>query len=149
AGDDLPSDDALLDVYREQAAILAGAGVDLIVLEMLDVRWAAALTAAGETGLPVWAGILVHEEGGRLVTPRTGEPLVHDLPALLGKAPDGRAAVLVMHSAVETAPRALDLIAEHWSGPRGAYPHAGHFERPNWVFEDIAPEALADEAEGW
>src|ERR1700750_1762173 len=60
AGDDLPSDAVLLDVYREQAGILADAGVDLIVLEMLDVRWAPALTAARETGLPVWAGLWAH-----------------------------------------------------------------------------------------
>jgi S-methylmethionine-dependent homocysteine/selenocysteine methylase len=149
AGDDLPSDPVLLDVYREQAGILADAGVDLIVLEMLDVRWAAALTAARETGLPVWAGIWADVEAGRLVTPRTGDALNHDLPALLGDYREGLAAVLVMHSAIETVPRALDLIAEHWNGPRGAYPHRGRFERPNWVFDDIAPETLADEAERW
>jgi S-methylmethionine-dependent homocysteine/selenocysteine methylase len=149
AGGDLPSDATLLEVYREQAAILAAAGVDLIVLEMLDVRWGAAVTAARETGLPVWAGLWAHVEAGRLVTPRTGDPLDRDLPALLGEHGDGLAAVLVMHSAVETVPPALELIAEHWSGPRGAYPHRGRFERPNWAFEDIAPEALADEAEAW
>ena len=149
AGADLPSEAVLLEVYREQAGILAAAGVDLIVLEMLDVRWAPALTAAAETGLPVWAGIWAHEDGGRLITPRLGTALDDDLPALIGEHREDIAAVLVMHSAVATVPRALDLIGAHWRGPRGAYPHHGRFERPNWVFEDIAPATLADAAESW
>ena len=50
--------------------MLAAAGVDLIVLEMLDVRWGAAVTAARETGLPVWAGIWAHlDPDGRPITP--------------------------------------------------------------------------------
>ena len=144
-----PREALVLDVYREQAAILAAAGVDLIVLEMLDVRWAAALTAARETGLPVWAGIWTHLDGdGRPITPKVGTPLEDDLPALLDGG-DGLDAVLVMHSAVGATLPGLDLVARQWSGPRGAYPHAGRFERPNWIFEDIAPAALADEAERW
>jgi methionine synthase I (cobalamin-dependent) len=149
SGGDLPSDAVVLDVYRDQAAMLAGAGVDLIVLEMLDVRWAPAVRAAAETGLPVWAGVWAHlDADGRLITPKTGGAFEDDLPALLGGG-EGLDAVLVMHSVLAAVPPALDLIARHWSGPRGAYPHAGHFERPNWVFEDIAPAALADAAEGW
>jgi methionine synthase I (cobalamin-dependent) len=147
--DEAPREALVLDVYREQAAMLAGAGVDLIVLEMLDVRWGAALTAARETGLPVWAGIWAHlDPDGRPITPKVGTPLADDLPALLDGG-DGVDAVLVMHSAIGATLPALDLVARHWSGPRGAYPHAGHFERPSWIFDDIAPSALADEAEGW
>jgi S-methylmethionine-dependent homocysteine/selenocysteine methylase len=149
SGGELPSEAVVLDVYREQGEMLAAAGVDLIVLEMLDVRWAPAVRAAAETGLPVWAGLWAHLDGdGRLITPKTGAPLEDDLPAVLGGG-EGLAAVLVMHSVLEAVPPALDLIARHWSGPRGAYPHAGHFERPNWVFEDIPPGALAHAAEGW
>ena len=45
--------------FREQAELLTDAGVDLIVLEMIDARGygRAALQAAAETGLPVWLGI--------------------------------------------------------------------------------------------
>ena len=146
---DAPSEAVVLEAYREQAAVLADAGADLIVLEMLDVRWAPAVVAARETGLPVWAGVWAHTDGdGRLVTPMTGGLLEDDLPVVLGDGA-GLAAVLVMHSAIAAVPPALDLIARHWTGPRGAYPHAGHFARPNWVFEDIAPAALADEAARW
>ena len=47
--------------FREQAEILAGAGVDLIILEMMrDITYtAAALDAATATGLPVWVGFSV------------------------------------------------------------------------------------------
>jgi S-methylmethionine-dependent homocysteine/selenocysteine methylase len=45
--------------FREQAELLAEAGVDLIALEMIDAAGygRAALQAAAETGLPVWLGI--------------------------------------------------------------------------------------------
>jgi S-methylmethionine-dependent homocysteine/selenocysteine methylase len=44
--------------FREQARLLAGAGADLIALEMIGARGygRAALQAAAETGLPVWLG---------------------------------------------------------------------------------------------
>jgi methionine synthase I (cobalamin-dependent) len=146
AAADAPSEDHVLEVYGEQAAVLADAGVDVIVLEMFDARWAAAHRAARATGLPVWLGIWgrLGEDGG-LRTP-TRRPLEEDLPALIG---DGADAVLVMHSPLEAVRPALDAIAKVWDGPRGAYPHAGHFERPNWVFEEVAPSVLADEAEQW
>jgi S-methylmethionine-dependent homocysteine/selenocysteine methylase len=144
--DERPSDEQLLDVYGEQAAVLADAGVDLIVLEMLDARWSAALRPALATGLPVWAGVWTElGEDGRLRAP-TGRAFEEDLPALLD---DRLAAVLVMHSHLDAVDAALAAIARHWDGPRGAYPHAGHWERPNWVFEDLAPDAMADHAAAW
>jgi S-methylmethionine-dependent homocysteine/selenocysteine methylase len=144
--EDAPPPYDVLAVYREQAALLADAGVDLIVLEMFDTRWSAARQAARETGLPVWLGIWgrLGDDGG-LLTP-SGRPLEDDLPELIG---DGADAVLVMHSPLETVRPALAAIASAWDGPRGAYPHSGHFERPHWVFKDVAPSVLADEAEAW
>jgi methionine synthase I (cobalamin-dependent) len=143
---DAPSEEHVLEVYGEQAAVLADAGVDVIVLEMFDARWAAARRAARATGLPVWLGVWGRPgEDGDLLTP-TRRPLEDDLPELIG---DGADAVLVMHSPLETVAPALAAIAQAWDGPRGAYPHAGHFERPNWVFKDVAPSVLADEAERW
>jgi methionine synthase I (cobalamin-dependent) len=145
--DRAPSEAYVLEVYREQAAVLADAGVDLIVLEMFDARWGAALQAARETGLPVWAGLWARlGADGDLLAPMGDHPLEDDLPALIG---DGTSAVLIMHSPLEVVDPALELIARHWDGPRGAYPHAGHFERPNWVFEEVAPDVLADDAAGW
>ena len=55
----IPSYEDALQDYREQARILAGAGVDLIVLEMFarTVDLKAAIEATTETGLPIWAGL--------------------------------------------------------------------------------------------
>jgi S-methylmethionine-dependent homocysteine/selenocysteine methylase len=140
-------DRRVLDVYREQGALLAEAGAELIVLEMFDVRWTAALEAARETGLPVWAGIWARvEPDGALLAPTADRPLEDDLPELMG---DGVSAVLVMHSPLEAVDPALAAIARHWDGPRGAYPHAGHFEQPHWIFKEVAPDAMAGEAETW
>jgi S-methylmethionine-dependent homocysteine/selenocysteine methylase len=144
--DELPSEARLLEVYGEQAAILADAGVDLIVLEMFDARWAAALQAARQTGLPIWIGVWTElTPEGELRAP-TGRPFEQDLPALIG---DGVEAVLVMHSPLEAVRPALAAIARHWTGPRGAYPHAGRFERPTWIFREVAPSAMAGEAAAW
>lgn len=146
ARDEPPSDEELLDVYGEQAALLADAGVDLIVLEMFDARWAAALRPALDTGLPVWLGVWTElGRDGELLAP-TGRAFEDDLPALIA---DRIAAVLVMHSPLDAVRPALAAIARRWPGPRGAYPHAGHWERPNWVFEDVAPGVMADHAEAW
>ena len=142
----LPSEAQLLEVYGEQAAILADAGVDLIVLEMFDARWAAALEAARRTGLPIWLGVWTElTPEGELRAP-TGHSFEQDLPAVIG---DGVEAVLVMHSPLDAVRPALAAIERHWTGPRGAYPHAGRFERPTWVFKDVAPSAMADEATAW
>jgi homocysteine S-methyltransferase len=147
SADDAPSEAHVLEVYGEQAAILADAGVDLIVLEMFDARWTAALRAARETGLPVWAGLWTRGAGpDGVLRAATGRAFEDDLAALIG---DGVDAVLVMHSPLEAVRPALAAIERHWPGPRGAYPHAGRFERPNWIFEDVAPAAMADEAEAW
>ena len=146
AAEEPPSDEQLLDVYGEQATLLADAGVDLIVLEMFDARWSAALRPALDTGLPVWVGVWTRlgEDGGLLAP--TGQAFEEDLPALI----DERiAAVLVMHSPLDAVRPALAAIARRWHGPRGAYPHAGHWERPNWTFEDLPPSVMADHAEAW
>jgi homocysteine S-methyltransferase len=146
--DETPRDDArVLEVYREQAEILAGAGVELLVLEMFDARWTAALEAARGTGLPVWAGIWARVgPDGALLAPTADRALEDDLPELTG---DGVSAVLVMHSPLEVVEPALAAIARHWDGPRGAYPHAGHFEQPSWIFEEVAPATMAAKAEAW
>jgi methionine synthase I (cobalamin-dependent) len=143
---DAPSAAHVREVYREQAALLADAGVDLIVLEMFDARWPAALRAALETGLPVWAGVSTRLGRDGVLRSATGRPFEDDLPALID---DGLAAVVVMHSPLDAVRPALEAVERHWDGIRGAYPHSGHFERPNWVFEEVAPAVLAEEAEAW
>src|SRR6266487_194988 len=63
--------------YREQAALLAEAGVDLIALELMEAPGygRAALQAAAETGLPVWLGIspVRRDDGTLSADPELGE----------------------------------------------------------------------------
>jgi S-methylmethionine-dependent homocysteine/selenocysteine methylase len=66
-----------LSTFREQATILADAGVDLIALEMMDSTsyGVAAVEAACETGLPVWLGMSpIRFESGRLGTYSADKP---------------------------------------------------------------------------
>jgi 5-methyltetrahydrofolate--homocysteine methyltransferase len=60
-----PSDAKARDNYREQASILAEAGVDLLITEMmLDPQNAALVTeAAREMDLPVWNGMSAQVSG--------------------------------------------------------------------------------------
>jgi S-methylmethionine-dependent homocysteine/selenocysteine methylase len=137
----------LLNEYREQATILAQSGVDLIVLEMFSSRWPEGFVAAVETGLDVWLGFWVDlDDAGAPIAYQAKRPLQDELHDLL--AP-GVAAVTIMHSELGPVLPGLEVIAREWDGPRGAYPHVGDFERPRWVFHDITPEAMADEAQRW
>jgi homocysteine S-methyltransferase len=147
-GDAPAGDDVLRDAYRRQASVLAEAGVDAIVLEMMGARRHAepAVAAAAETGLPVWLGISIAEAAsGRAVT-IDGE----DVAALLGVLPDGALdAVFVMHTDIGAVVEALGAVRSAWRGALGTYPHVGDWTPPTWVFHDIAPAAFAGHARDW
>jgi S-methylmethionine-dependent homocysteine/selenocysteine methylase len=136
--------------YREQAEVLAEAGVDLIALEMLrDVRQAGyAVEGAVATGLPVWAGFSCKRREDGTVMLWDGENTLAE--ALEEMSLSGVSVVSVMHTLVEDTPAALDQAARGWDGLVGAYPHAGRFVMPNWQFTDeISPRGFADEALRW
>ena len=127
-----PSERAESAAYRELAETLAEAGVDLLVLEMMqETRHAPlACAAARSVGLPFWLGVSCrHGAGGALVGfdfPLV--PLTTCLDALLPFAP---AAVAVMHSPVAAVLPALAAIRERWPGPLGAYPEIGDGDPAN------------------
>lgn len=137
--------------YREQAEVLAEAGVDLIALEMLrDVRQAGyAIEGAVATGLPVWAGFSCkrREDGTVVLWDEESTPLA----IALEEVPlSGVSVVNVMHTLVVDTPAALAQVARGWDGLVGAYPHAGRFVMPNWQFTDeISPSDFADESLRW
>ena len=141
-----------LDAYRELAALLASEGADLIALEMMEdtVHARMAMSAAVETGLPVWLGVSTRlsEAGGRLVGfdfPNT--PLADPLEALIPMQP---AVVNVMHTPPEAVGPALDELNRRWDGPCGAYPELGDFAAPDWQFtRQVSPEAFLALAIGW
>jgi homocysteine S-methyltransferase len=136
--------------YHEQAAVLAEAGVDLFMLEMMrDLEQAgAAVRAAVATGLPVWIGFSCHLDPNGVVrllhrAPTLAEAL-QEIPAL------GGAGVTIMHSLTEDILPALHVVKQHWPGPFGAYAHSGTFTMPNWHFDQIiSPADYAAAALAW
>jgi homocysteine S-methyltransferase len=145
--------------YRELAEILAEAGVDLIIAEMM-INFSSAhlvIEAALSTGLPVWVGYsaMVADDGVSLVSWRSGDTAdtapPDDFGALVEAiAPLGGAAAGIMHSRVADTGPALEILGRHWSGPKLAYAETGRFEKPDWIFEEIcAPNEYAEEVERW
>ena len=61
----------------------------------------------------------------------------------------GAQACLVMHTSIDDTAEALSLIKSNWAGPIGAYPEAGHFEMPNWVFDALSPADFVEHCRRW
>ena len=154
----LPEGERARASYREQAALLAEAGADLIIAEMMTHAANAELvvSAALETGLPVWVGFSAE------VDRRTGELLPwkhsnegvgsgefgHTVGAVLGL--DGIRAAGIMHSRLGDMRRALEFLRERWRGPTLAYAESGVWEPPSWQFKGVvSPEDYAGAASEW
>ncbi len=138
--------------YREQAQLLAEAGAELIVLEMIEAPGygRAALRAAAETGLPVWLGIsAARRPDGTLstFTELGGGDSFEDL--LRALADPSLAAVTVMHSSPEVILDAIEIIRGHFAGPIGAYAETGGWVPPNWVFDGLPPGEYLQHAIAW
>jgi homocysteine S-methyltransferase len=148
-----PSAARLREMLHEQAGILAVAGADLIVLEMMrDIEYAAgAVDAARATGLPVWVGFSCRRAADGTVCMVGG--IRDDLPFadVIGPVMTrGGSLLAVMHSKVEDTGPAIEVAKRHWKGPLAAYPESGAFEMPNWRFSDvISPEDFVIRAENW
>ena len=147
----LPSPELSEAAFREMARTLAESGVDLILLEMMSDPALAnlAIAAARETGLPVWVGYSCRGN------PR-GEPVSFTIPGLDAAAMlrstqvEGAGAIGIMHTNVEYISAVIQAFRTQWEGPIMAYPDTGHFEMPNWVFEDsILPADFSDAALRW
>ena len=132
--------------YRELADTLATAGVDLLIVEMLQESHHAplALAAARTTGLPVWLGVScrVGAAGGLVGFDFPLVTLGECLDALLPLAPD---AVAVMHSPLPAIMPALDVLRSRFRGPIGAYPEIGDGTVPS----PTTPADLAAQAKRW
>jgi len=117
---------------REQAEILAEAGVDLMLAESTGGtthrRWV--FEACAATGLPVWAGFKVHQDKGDkapLVGYHSKEPFAESFKSLIEFGPK---AVCVFHSPIAATDAALKIVQSKWKGPIGAYPEG---ERHDYI----------------
>ncbi len=147
----VPTDREAKATYGELAGLLAEAGADMILMEMMcDIQQAGhALEAAVATGLPVWVGFSVQTEAGGRLTMHGHDDLdfaeVIDPVMRIGGSVAG-----VMHSYPEETTAALEILFRHWSGPVSAYPESGYFEMPDWRFVDVVPpETFAEQTRRW
>jgi methionine synthase I (cobalamin-dependent) len=139
----LPSPAEIEDALHELAQILASAGSELIILEMMyhPARIRAALDAALATGLPVWYGASARRgRDGRAIGFNQSEEIsLEDVASMI---PQRRIdAAGIMHTGAEVMADALEVVRPHFDGPLMAYPDSGYFEMPDWRFVDvIAPD---------
>ena len=149
--DSLPSALRAERNFNDMASVLATSGVDLILLEMMSDPdlMAPAIAAAKGTGLPVWIGFSVVDDGNAGVRSYSRA----DLSAAEVFAAvdfDGIGAAGVMHSNAQITGPALALLREVFNGPLMAYPDSGYFAMPHWHFVDIMPPAeLVAFSRGW
>ncbi len=155
--DDVPPVDELAAGAQEQAEIMAKAGADLIMLEMMSHidQTLAILESTKRAGLPVWVGVscnMIDQDeadasDGERVRLLGGDSLAAGLAALKGHDVP---VLSIMHTEVADIDPCLDVLDQHWSGVVGVYAHSGRFENPNWVFNGvISPEDYGAASKGW
>ena len=126
---------------EDEAAIMADAGADLLMLEMMvDIeRLLIVLQSALKTGLPVWPGFSVKAD-------KHGNTILWDGPlfvdALDAIADSNVPLISIMHSNVEFVEPAISVLQSKWGGPIGVYADAGKGDK-------ITPAEYAGLAEGW
>ncbi len=145
--------------YQELAEVLADAGVDLIIAEMMrDIENASmVIKAAVSTGLPVFIGYsaMMAENGADVRSLRwkntDDTTSAHDFGEMVeALKPLGGQAAGIMHTRVEDIAPALEVLRQHWSGPLLAYAETGRLVLPDWRYEEVSsPEDYAAEIEGW
>jgi S-methylmethionine-dependent homocysteine/selenocysteine methylase len=144
-----PSHKELRQNVEDQAVIMANAGADLLMLEMMaDIdHMLIVLDAAQKSGLPVWVGLSCNLDEDNVPHLLDGPTLMEGLENIQGKDVD---VVSIMHTEVEYIPACLEILKTNWVGPVGVYAHSGRFVKPNWIFNDvISPEDYASAADSW
>lgn len=151
--------------FEEQAHLLVESGVDVLLVETLSATSSVMIAAIGATSqfdIPVWVAVscgrnrttgtlfLGCEESSQSQTFYAEyEPLNESMDKIVSHG--GFSALLMMHSQIETAQPAVQILSEAFKGgPVGAYPNAGYWERPNWIFTDqITPDNYVAKACTW
>jgi methionine synthase I (cobalamin-dependent) len=143
----VPSEDRLAEAFGELAGVLATAGVEMILLEMMyePTRSKIALDAALATGLPVWFDMSARRtDDGRVIAFHPFEELA--LTDLLALVPEtGVDAVGVMHTQSQVVGDAIDEIRSVTNLPIAAYPDSGFFKMPSWQFHEVISPADLEE----
>ncbi len=145
-GENPPLDELERDA-AEQLRIMADAGAELVILEMMISieRMQRLIAAAKTTRLPIWVGFSVGGEADatlpdpNVMTLRDGDTLADAIDALTGHDID---LITIMHTDVGLIDPCLDVMSKHWSGPIGVYAHS----HPPDI---ISPSDYAARSKGW
>jgi S-methylmethionine-dependent homocysteine/selenocysteine methylase len=135
-----PTLEKLKAATKRQVKILADAGAELFILEMMiDIdKMLILLDAARATGLPVWVGFTCEPNAQGVVCLRNGETLSDALAAIEARQV---ALIAIMHSEVEHIDACLDSAQSNWAGPIGVYAHSSNSVDHKWVFENTTSPA--------
>ncbi len=142
---------------RRQATIMRDAGAEMFSLEMMvdHDRFAVTLDAVSGLGLPIWVGFSVGPEEGHPAHELDAEIRLRDAGSLaaavsIAAAHGGVDAVCVMHTDVRLVAPSIRVIAEHFTGPVGAYGHASQLTAGLVSFEDaISPADYVAHLDAW
>ncbi len=144
-----PSLNELQVGVEEQAAIMAEAGVELIMLEMMIEidRMLVLIEACQKTGLPVWPGLTCELDDQGVMRLEGGETLEDAIAALTDK---NIPLINIMHTDVKYVDACLKIVQNSWSGPIGVYAHSGEYTGDQWIFDGvISPDDYTAAAEHW
>ena len=144
-----PSLDELGENASKQAVIMAEAGADLIMLEMMVKidRMLVVLNGAQHCGLPVWVGFSCEVDSKG--TPRLidGDTLVNAIDTIRDH---NVPLISIMHTDVNDVEVCLDVTEANWPGLVGVYAHSGDYVEDKWIFENVInPEDYATLADRW
>ncbi len=153
----VPSREEFREGYHQQAKMLAEAGAELIITEMMLDRLNASMVieAANSVGLPVWIGMSAsidkngevsnyHDPQGFEFESMPFSDMAEELVAI------GCDAAGIMHSRVDSVAPALAELGDIYQGSKFAYAESGHFVPPSWKFEHtISAEDYLDYSRKW
>lgn len=152
----VPKTAEVSDGFVRQAELLAEAGTELIITEMMrDVDISGmVISAARSTGIPVWTGFSASMDDAGTLTNYMSEVRDAGVMPFRQMAQEvlelGCDAAGVMHSSVHDTGPALAELKGLWDGPMFAYAESGHFVPPSWKFEDIiSVQDYLDYARQW
>jgi homocysteine S-methyltransferase len=141
---------------KEQAAILADAGVDFILAEStgsLEHRtWVSRACAA--PGLPLWVGFKTHTDkadGAVKVGYTSDVPFARALDEVI---PLGGSVMSVFHTNIDDTAASLPILFDRWSGPVGVYPEAARTDyvatyRDPTVENNVTVDGFVAQARKW
>ncbi|MEM6589193.1 MAG: homocysteine S-methyltransferase family protein [Pseudomonadota bacterium] len=145
----LTTADEIGEPAARQAGMMAKAGADLIILEMMvDIaRMQVTLDAALTAGVPVWVGLSCKPDEAGQMCLLNGDPLAEAIALLKTKPID---VVAIMHTEVGYVEACLEIVKADWSGPICVYAHSARWVDQKTIFDGtISAPDYADYAAGW